>query len=194
MKAVAFNGSPRLLGNTSVALQTVLDELDREGIETESVQIGSEVVNPCQVCNVCLQNTDGRCLIETDSVNAWFKKIREADAVIIGSPVYFGSVTAQTKAFIDRIGRLGKANHDPFRGKVGAAVVVHRRAGALNAFNEINLFFLSAQMIVVGSRYWNMVQAHGRGEAEKDAEGLDNLKILGRNIAWVMKKLADSTE
>lgn len=194
MKAIAFNGSPRLLGNTSVALATVMEELDKAGIETESIQIGSEVVNPCQVCNVCLENTDGRCLIETDPVNDWFEKIKEADAVIIGSPVYFGSVTAQTKAFIDRIGRLGKANHDPFKLKVGAAVVVHRRAGALNAFNEINLFFLSAQMIVVGSKYWNLLQAHKRGEAEKDTEGLENLRILGRNIAWVMKKLAGRTQ
>jgi len=191
MKVIAFNGSPRLVGNTSIALDIVLQELVKEGIETEIVNMGTEAIDPCQACNVCLQNTDGRCLIETDRINEWFEIMKEADGILIGSPVYFGGVTAQTKAFIDRIGKLAKANDDAFRRKIGAAVTVHRRAGALNAFNEINLFFLIGQMIVVGSNYWNVGVGLHRGEIEDDVEVEGILRTLGQNIAWTLGKLGD---
>ncbi|HUV25133.1 MAG TPA: flavodoxin family protein [Methanomassiliicoccales archaeon] len=191
MKVIAFNGSPRVAGNTGRALEYVLEELRAEGIETEMVDMGLEVIDPCQVCQTCLQNTDGRCLIETDNVNVWFDKMKAADGILIGSPVYFGGVTAQTKAFIDRIGKLSKANGDAFKRKVGAAVAVHRRAGALNTFNEINLFFLIGQMIVVGSNYWNIGVGYNRGDIEEDNEAEKTMRTLGKNIAWVLKRLAD---
>jgi multimeric flavodoxin WrbA len=191
MKVIAFNGSPRVLGNTHAALEMVLDELNKEGIETELVDMGIEAVDPCNVCNTCLQNTNGRCLIETDRVNEWFDLAREADGIIIGSPVYFGGMTAQTKAFIDRMGKMAKANGDAFKRKVGAAVTVHRRAGALNAFNEINLFFLIGQMLVVGSDYWNIAVGKDRGDVENDQEAEGILRTLGRNMAWTLRKLGD---
>ena len=191
MKVIAFNGSPRVAGNTGRALEYILEELRAEGIETEMIDMGLEVIDPCNVCQTCLQNTDGRCLIETDNVNQWFDKMKAADGIIIGSPVYFGGVTAQTKAFIDRVGKLAKANNDVFKRKVGAAVAVHRRAGALNTFNEINLFFLIGQMIVVGSDYWNIGVGYNRGDIEKDEEAEKTMRTLGKNMAWVLNKLAD---
>jgi multimeric flavodoxin WrbA len=191
MRVIAFNGSPHIAGNTSFALETVLDEFKKEGMETELVQMGSETVEPCQACYVCLQNLDGRCIIETDSINKWFEDMKAADAIVIGSPVFFGGVTAQTKAFLDRMGELGKANKDPFRRKLGGGVVVRQRAGALNAFNEINLFFLDAQMILVGSGY-NTLQARVPGEARNDPEGMETLRTLGRNMVWALRRLGEN--
>jgi len=191
MKVIAFNGSPRLLGNTHLALQTVLDQLEKEGIETELIHMGGESIAGCLACDTCIQNSDGRCVIETDPLNDWVEMMAAADGIIIGSPVYFGNVSAQTKAFIDRAGRVARARGHLFKRKVGAAVAVQRRAGALCTFNEINLFFLIGQMIVVGSSYWNVGQGHERGEIEADEEGQRTLRTLGENMAWVLKRLAD---
>ncbi|MFP4170657.1 MAG: flavodoxin family protein [Methanomassiliicoccales archaeon] len=190
MKVIAFNGSPRIAGNTALALEAVLEVLRARGIESRQVQVGAEVVEPCQGCNVCIENADGRCIVETDRVNDWFGEMREADGIIIGSPVYFGDMTAHTKAFIDRTGRLARANDHALRGKVGAAVAVHRRAGALNTLNQINLFFLTSQMVVVGSTYWNMAVGNHRGEVEEDREGMETLRNLGENTAWALERLS----
>ncbi len=189
MKVVAFNGSPRIKGNTHQALEIVLQELRQEGIETELVEMGSEDIQPCQACGVCGSRRDETCNLETDKVNEWIQKIKEADGLIIGSPVYFGSLTAQTKAFIDRVGFVSRANGDMFKRKVGAGVVVNRRAGGLMTFSEINLFFLIGQMIVPGSNYWNLVMAQKPGETANDKEGVQTLKVLGQNMAWLIKKL-----
>jgi multimeric flavodoxin WrbA len=113
-----------------------------------------------------------------------------ADGIIIGSPVYFGSMNAQTKAFIDRTGYVNRSNGDLFKRKVGAAVAVNRRAGSLATFQEINNFFLIGQMVVVGSSYWNVLTALRPGEVEKDEEGLQTMRDLGKNMAWAIKRLA----
>lgn len=189
MKVVAFNGSPRKNGNTSAALQIVLDELKNEGIETELVHFGSEGIEDCTACLACVKNKDKRCIIDTDNLNLWIEKMMEADGVILGSPTYFGNVSGQMKAFIDRIGYVSRANGDLFKRKVGAAVSVNRRAGALATFGDLNYFFLIGQWIVVGSSYWNVVSAHKPGEIENDAEGKRTLKSLGVNMAWLLKKL-----
>ena len=130
MKVIAFNGSPRKNGNTNRALEVVLQEIAKEGIDTELVQMGCEDLAPCQACNVCVQKKDRKCKRKDDKVNEWIQKMIEADGIIIGSPVYFGSMTAQTKAFVDRVGFVNRANGNLFRRKVGAAVTVNRRAGA----------------------------------------------------------------
>jgi len=189
MKVIAFNGSPRKNGNTNRALEAVLEELSKEGIETELVQMGSEDIAPCQGCGACGQKKDRRCKRKDDPVNGWIEKMAAADGIIIGSPVYFGSMTSQTKAFIDRTGYVNRANGDLFKRKVGASVAVNRRAGALATFQEINNFFLIGQMIVVGSSYWNVLTALKPGDADKDEEGLRTMRDLGRNMAWAMKKL-----
>lgn len=190
MKVIAFNGSPRPHGNTNRALEIVLEEIAAEGIDTELIQMGIEEVAPCQACGVCGQRKDRRCKREDDKVNEWIEKISMVDGLIIGSPVYFGTMSAQTKAFIDRVGFVNRANGDLFRLKVGAAVAVNRRAGALATFQELNNFFLIGQMIVVGSSYWNVATALKPGDMEKDEEGLRTMRDLGRNMAWAVKKLA----
>lgn len=189
MKVIAFNGSPRKNGNTNKALQVVLEELEMEGIEIELVQMGSEDIAPCQACGVCGLKKDRKCKRKDDKVNEWVEKIAAADGLVIGSPVYFGSMTAQTKAFIDRVGFINRANGDLFKRKVGASVAVNRRAGALATFQEMNNFFLIGQMIVVGSSYWNVATALKPGDIEKDEEGLTTMRDLGRNLAWVLKRL-----
>ncbi len=190
MKVIAFNGSPRRNGNTHRALEVVLQEIAKEGIETELVQMGCEDLAPCQACNVCMQKKDRRCKRKDDRVNEWVQKMAEADGIIIGSPVYFGSMTAQTKAFVDRVGFVNRANGNLFRRKVGAAVAVNRRAGALATFREINDFFLIGEMIVVGSSYWNVITALRPGDIEQDEEGLRTMQDLGRNMAWLLKKVS----
>ncbi|MGD0057089.1 MAG: flavodoxin family protein [Methanomassiliicoccales archaeon] len=191
MKVVAFNGSPRKNGNTSIALQIVLDELKKEGIETELVQFGSEGIEDCTACLACVKNKDRKCIIDSDNLNEYIEKMVEADGVILGSPVYFGNVTGQMKAFIDRVGYVSRANGDPFKRKVGAAVTVNRRAGALATFADINYFFLIGQWIVVGSSYWNVGVAQKPGDMVNDKEGVETLKTLGKNMTWLLKKLAD---
>jgi multimeric flavodoxin WrbA len=189
MKVIAFNGSPRKNGNTNRALKIALEEIKKEGIKTELVQMGSEYIRPCQACGTCGKKKDRECIFKDDKVNEWVEKIAAADGIIIGSPVYFGTMSAQTKAFIDRVAFVNRANDDLFKRKVGASVAVNRRAGALATFNEINNFFLIGQMIVVGSSYWNVITAQKPGDMEKDEEGVGIMHDLGKNMAWVLKKL-----
>ncbi len=189
MKVIAFNGSPRKNGNTNRALEVVLQEIAKEGIDTELVQMGCEDLAPCQACNVCVQKKDRKCKRKDDKVNEWIQKMIEADGIIIGSPVYFGSMTAQTKAFVDRVGFVNRANGNLFRRKVGAAVTVNRRAGALATFQSINDFFLIGEMVVVGSSYWNVINALKPGDIEQDEEGLRTMQDLGRNMAWLIKRI-----
>jgi len=189
MKVMAFNGSPRLNGNTHQALEFVLAELRNEGIETELIDICREDLKPCRACGTCGRNKDERCVMDEDHLNEYIQKIKTADGLLIGSPVYFGSMNAQTKAFVDRLGYVARANGDLFRRKVGAAVAINRRAGALDAFDQINKLFLISQMIVPGSSYWNVGVALKPGDIVSDEEGVRTLKVLGQNMAWLLKKL-----
>lgn len=188
MKVIAFNGSPRPNGNTHRALRMVLDELEKEGIETELVEMGAEPVAPCEACGICRQKKDGKCKITDDRVNEYVTKIAMADGIIIGSPVYYGTMSTQTKAFVDRVGFVCGAN-GILKRKVGAAVAVNRRAGALATFQEINNFFLIAEMMVVGSSYWNVLFGLEQGDVESDEEGKRIMRDLGRNMAWLLKRI-----
>jgi multimeric flavodoxin WrbA len=189
MKVIAFNGSPRLNGNTHQALEIVLTELRQEGIETELIDICREDLKPCRACGTCGRNKDERCVMGDDHLNEYIQKVKAADGLLIGSPVYFGSMNAQTKALVDRLGYVARANGDMLRRKVGAAVAINRRAGALDAFDQINKLFLISQMIVPGSSYWNVGVALKPGDIVSDEEGVRTLKILGQNMAWLLKKL-----
>ena len=124
MKVIAFNGSPRQNGNTNKALEIALEELHQEGIETELVQMGSEDIHGCKGCGSCGKNKDEKCIFDGDKVNQWVQMIKHADGIIIGSPTYFGGLSSQTKAFIDRVGYVGRANGGMLRRKVGAAVAI----------------------------------------------------------------------
>jgi multimeric flavodoxin WrbA len=189
MKVVAFNGSPRSNGNTQQALQIVLDELKAEGIETELVNIADKQLEPCHACYSCGRNKDQRCIYDKDRLNDWVQLMIKADGILLGSPVYFGTMNAQMKAFIDRAGFVARQNGDLFKRKVGAAVAVNRRAGALTAFDDMNHFFLIGQMIVPGSDYWNIVNANKPGDILADEEGVRTMRTLGKNMAWLLKRV-----
>ena len=189
MKVLAINASARADGNTAILLRHVTDELEKEGIATEIVQLGGKKINGCIACYNCFKAKNGRCAVNDDFANECIGKMRDADAIILGSPTYFADCTAAMKALIERAGFVARANNDMFGRKVGAAVVSVRRAGAIHAFDSINHFFTITQMIIVGSSYWNIGIGREKGEVEKDEEGLSTMGTLGKNIAWVMKKL-----
>ncbi|HPD47191.1 MAG TPA: flavodoxin family protein [Anaerohalosphaeraceae bacterium] len=189
MKVVAFNGSARKDGNTAILIKTVLGELESEGIATELVQLAGSRLRGCTACGVCFEKKNQRCVVNEDILNACLEKMLEADGIILGSPTYFADVSAEMKALIDRAGFVARANDDMFRRKVGAAVVAVRRGGSVHAFDTMNHFFTISQMIIPGSRYWNMGFGLRPGEVEDDAEGLDTMRTLGRNMAWLLKKL-----
>ncbi|HOW13628.1 flavodoxin family protein [Methanosarcina sp.] len=190
MKVVAFNGSPRKEGNTASLIKHVLAELEKEGIETEVVQIGGKSVHGCIACSKCYENRDRRCVIDKDIVNECIGKMLEADGIILASPTYFADLTPELKALIDRAGFVAKANNEMFKHKVGAAVVAVRRAGSIHVFDSINHFFTISQMIIPGSSYWNMGMGLAEGDVEKDEEGIRTMQVLGQNMAWLLKKLS----
>ncbi len=189
MKVIAFNGSPKRTGNTSRMLAIVCEELRGEGIESEIVQIGGKPLHGCTACGKCFETRDRRCILATDDLNDWIERMVSADAILLGSPTYFADVTPEMKAFIDRTGMVAKANGELFARKPAAGVVAVRRAGSTHAFDTMNHFFLIGQMIVVGSSYWNMAIGMGPGDVERDEEGVETMKTLSRNLAWLMKRI-----
>jgi multimeric flavodoxin WrbA len=190
MKVVAFNGSARKDGNTAILIRQVFAELEKEGIETELLQLAGERLRGCIACYRCWQEKNGVCAVRDDIVNSCIEKMNEADGIILASPTYFADITSELKALIDRSGMVARANDNLFRRKAGAAVVAVRRGGAIHAFDTINHFFLISQMIVPGSSYWNMGIGRNIGEVENDAEGVQTMKDLGANMAWLLKRIA----
>ncbi|MFZ4395159.1 MAG: flavodoxin family protein [Kiritimatiellia bacterium] len=191
MKVVAFNGSPRKDGNTFRLIQHVFTALNREGIETELVQLGGNLIAGCKACYQCFKTQDGRCVQAGDIVNDCIARMRQADGIILASPTYFADITPELKALIDRAGLVSMANNRFLKRKVGAGVVAVRRGGAIHAFDTINHLFLICEMIVPGSCYWNMGIGREKGEVENDEEGVRTMTALGENMAWLLKKLAD---
>jgi multimeric flavodoxin WrbA len=189
MKVVAFNGSSRKDGNTAILINYVLNELEHEGITTEMIQLAGKSIRGCTACRTCFEKKNQQCVIENDIVNDCIAKMIAADGIILGSPVYFSDLTSEMKALIDRAGFVGRANGDLYKRKVGAAVVAVRRAGAIHTFDSINHFFLINQVIIPGSSYWNIGIGREKGEVEKDAEGVQTMKTLGQNMAWLLKKI-----
>ncbi|MCX6694504.1 MAG: flavodoxin family protein [Methanomicrobiales archaeon] len=189
MHVVAFNGSPRSGGNTDHLLTHVLDVLEREGIGTELVKVGGTRLQGCTACGKCVENRDLRCVIEGDIVNDCIEKMVAADGIIIGSPTHFADLTPDAKALIDRAGYVGRANGGLYARKVGAAVVAMRRAGGIHVYDSINHFFGISSMFTVGSTYWNIGIGLTPGDVENDAEGIETMKNLGANMAWIIKKI-----
>jgi len=189
MKVVAFNGSARKDGNTAILIRKVFAELEAEGIETELFQLAGKPIKGCTACGKCYENKDKKCAVDNDVMNECIDKMVEADGIILGSPTYFADVTTEMKALIDRAGFVSRANSDMLQRKPGAAVVAVRRAGAIHVFDTINHFFLISQMIIPGSFYWNIGIGRKPGEVEQDSEGLETMQILGRNMAWLLKKI-----
>lgn len=189
MKVIAFNGSARKEGNTAMLLDLVLDELKAEGIGTETYSMAGKPIQGCIACYKCYENKNRLCAVDKDIVNECIGKMAEADGILLGSPTYFADVSAGMKALIERAGMVARANADLFQRKVGAGVVAVRRGGAQHVFDSLNAFFLISQMVVPGSSYWNFAFGRQPGEAMNDAEGVQTMKTLGRNMAWLLKKL-----
>jgi multimeric flavodoxin WrbA len=189
MKVVAFSGSARKNGNTAILVNHVFKELEKEGIQTELFQLAGKKIRGCIACYKCFEKKNRRCSVEKDVVNDCIPMMLEAEGIILASPTYFSDVSSEMKALIDRAGMVSRANEDMLKRKVGAAVAVHRRGGAIHSFDTMNHFFFIGQMIVPGSSYWNFGVGRDIGDVEKDEEGIQTMKQLGQNMAWVLKKL-----
>ncbi len=186
MKVVAFNGSPRKGGNTSHAIQTFFKPLKEEGIECEEVQVGGVLLHGCAACMACRKT--GICRFTDDPLNDWVAMMREADGIVLASPTYYANLTSEMKALIDRAGFSSKLNGGLYR-KVGAPIVVCRRGGAMQTYNSLMSFFGINNMIVPMSSYWNLNIGMNPGDVENDTEGVETMTNLGKNMAWILKKI-----
>ena len=184
MKVLMINGSPRKEGNTYIALREMEKIFIQEGIETEIVHIGNKDIRGCIACGSCYEK--GRCVFE-DAVNETAAKFEECDGLVVGSPVYYASANATLVAYLDR---LFYSTHFDKTMKVGASVVVARRGGLSATFDELNKYFTISGMPVASSQYWNSVHGSAAGEAMQDKEGLQTMRTLARNMAFLMKSIA----
>ena len=184
MKVLLLNGSPKANGNTAIALAEMEKIFAQEGIEVETLQVGSQAIRGCIACGHCYQN--GRCVFE-DAVNEISPKFAECDGIVVGSPVYYASANATLVAFLDRLFYSSRFDKTM---KVGAAIAVARRGGASATFDELNKYFTISGMPVVSSQYWNSVHGAAPGEASQDAEGLQTMRTLAANMSFLIKSIA----
>ncbi|KYZ75527.1 FMN reductase [Anaerosporomusa subterranea] len=190
MKVVAFNGSPRKDGNTGFALNTVGEELKKAGIEFTVIHVGNKTIRGCAACGGCVTNQNERCVIANDEVNDWIQKMKEADGILLGAPVHYAGIPGTMKSFLDRAFFAATVNGPMMRNKVGAAVVAVRRSGGVATFDSLNHYLMYAEMIMPTSNYWNVTHGLQPGEAIKDEEGSQIMRVLGKNMAWLLKVLA----
>lgn len=181
MKVLLLNGSPHEKGCTYRALYEVAETLEKEGVEAEIVHIGNQAVHGCIGCGKC--STAGRCVFKGDPVNAFLDKMEQADGLVVGSPVYYASANGSLYSFLDRLFYAGNC----FALKPAAAVASARRAGTTATLDTLNKYFTISQMPVVSSQYWNMVHGNSPEEVEQDLEGLQIMRTLGKNMAWLLK-------
>ena len=184
MKVLLLNGSPRVGGNTATALAEMETVFAQEGIETETVQIGTWPILGCTACRYC--HKEGKCVFD-DGVNELAEKLRESDGLVVASPVYYASANATLTAALDRI---FYSSHFSKTMKVGAAIAVARRGGCSATFDQLNKYFTISGMPVVSSQYWNSVHGRLPGEALEDAEGLQTMRTLARNMTFLMRSIA----
>lgn len=184
MKVLMLNGSPRANGNTSIALREMEKIFAQQGIECETVRVGNQAVRGCMACKACAKL--GKCVFD-DVVNELAPKFEACDGLVVASPVYYASANATLIACLDRL--FYSTSFDKTM-KVGASVVVARRGGLSSTFDELNKYFTISGMPVASSQYWNSVHGRAPGEAEQDAEGLQTMRTLARNMAFLMKSIA----
>ncbi|WP_238906955.1 flavodoxin family protein [Clostridium sp. YIM B02506] len=189
MKVIAFNGSPNKEGNTYHGIRIVLEELEKEGIETEIIHVGNKSIRGCVACRKCSQNKNEKCIIATDPVNEWIEKMKEADGIIIGSPVHYSAIAGTMKSFLDRSFRVAEANDNLLRYKVGTSVVAVRRSGGIPTFNQLNNYINHSEMFMPTSNYWNVINGTKPGDALLDEEGVQIMRVLGKNMAWLMRSI-----
>jgi len=187
MKVVAFNGSSRRNGNTTGCINTVFAELTKEGIECEMIQVGKKKIAGCVACYGCMKNQNERCVVEDDPVNEWVQKMKDADGILLGSPVHFAGVAGAMKSFLDRAFFVSTMNGNLYRHKVGASVAAVRRSGGISTVDTLNHYIQYSEMFMPTANYWNVAYGTAPGEMEKDDEGKQIMTLLGRNMAWLMK-------
>ncbi|KPU42464.1 2-amino-4-deoxychorismate dehydrogenase [Oxobacter pfennigii] len=183
MKVLLINGSPNAKGSTYTALSEVASALNKESIETEIFHVGKEPIRGCMACRSCKTTNSGRCIFSDDTVNIALEKAEEADAFVFGSPVHYAGASGMITSFLDRLFFAGTS----FAYKPGAAIVCCRRGGATAAFEQLNKYFTISQMPVVSSQYWNMVHGNNPEEVKQDLEGMQTMRTLGKNMAWLLK-------
>lgn len=184
MNVLMINGSPRINGNTTIALEEMRKAFDEEGVNTEIIQVGNKDVRGCIACGRCAEL--GKCVFD-DIVNELAPKFEKADGLVIASPVYFASANATLIAVLDR---LFYSTHFDKTMKVGASVVCARRGGCSATFDELNKYFTITNMPIASSQYWNSIHARAQGEASRDEEGKQTMRVLARNMAFLMKSIA----
>lgn len=194
MKVIALNGSPRKEGNTYKGLKIVTEELEKEGIETEIIQIGSKEIRGCTACNGCAKNRDEKCVLPGDEVNDIIQMMKAADGILLGSPVHFSGIGGTMKSFLDRAFYVASNNKSLFRNKVGAALVAVRRSGGSASLDQLNHYLTYSEMVVASSNYWNIIHGTRPGEAVQDEEGTQTMRILGRNMAWILKLIENGKD
>jgi len=180
---VGIVGSPRLGGNTETITRIALEEIKKEGLKTELVTLAGKNIHPCDGCRSCVKT--GKCHFK-DDFQSVYAKIKRADGIILATPVYYGAATPQ---IVSLISRFYSAKGKPLKHKVGGPIVVARRAGKNFTFAQLMFFFMIHEMIVPGSTYWNVALGRGKGEVEKDEEGVRTIKNFARNVAWLIKKI-----
>jgi multimeric flavodoxin WrbA len=187
MRVIAINGSPNKEGNTFHALHMVGDELIAGGIDFEILHIGHKMIHGCLACGKCAVNKDEKCVIKTDELNTWMQQIKDADGIIIGAPVHYSGIPGTMKSFLDRLFYVAGSNGGLFRQKVGAAIVAVRRTGGSATFDSLNHYLNYSEMIIATSNYWNVIHGTSAGEVLQDTEGKQIMRILGKNMAWLLK-------
>lgn len=191
MKVIGINGSARKDGNTAILINAVFEELNKEGIETEMIQLSGKIMEPCKACWAC--GGKGNCVHKGDLFVEIFEKIKLADGIILGSPVYTANISANMQAFLERAAVVTDMNRSEnlLQHKVGAAVTAARRGGALNALDSMNHFFMLQNIFVVGSSYWPMAYGQMPGDVLNDEEGMNTMKVLGQNMVYLLKSLEE---
>ncbi len=186
MKVLAINGSPNKEGNTYLSLRAAADVLESAGIKCKILHVGHKKIHGCIACGKCAKNKNERCAID-DDVNDAIQQMKDADGIILGSPVYYAGIAGTMKAFCDRAFYVGGANGGLYRHKPGGALVALRRGGGVAAFDQLNHYFTISEMPVASSSYWNAIHGAKPGEALEDAEGLQTARTMGATMAWLLK-------
>jgi multimeric flavodoxin WrbA len=191
MKAIAINGSPNKNGNTAIVLKLMAEELSKEGIEVETIQIGDKKLHGCTACGYCMRPESEGCVFKDDIVNETAQKMREADGIILGAPTYYGGIPGTMKSFLDRV-----FFSDPgtFKYKVGAAVAVVRRAGGVDVTRQLHNYFDLAEILTPPSQYWMAAYGMDKSEVLQDFEGIQTIRKNARAFAWLLKVVSAGRE
>ncbi len=191
MKVLAINSSARKDGNTALLIGAVFEELNKEGIETEMIQLAGKIIEPCKACWAC--GGKKNCVHKKDLFQEIYEKMVQADGILLGSPVYTANISANMQAFLERASVVADMNRSEnlLRHKVGAAVTAARRGGALSTLDAMNHFFMLQDMFIVGSSYWPMAYGRMPGDVSEDQEGMETMRSLGRNMAYLLKALEE---